>query len=85
MGATCVKTEAYLIRTMVSANKDCDLDLDYVEYTVKIQMGYNEVADPGLVQFSTTVDFNELIAVTHAVGLASTMLLATVGAIATLF
>ena len=30
MGASCVKTEAYMIRTMVSANKDCDLDLDYV-------------------------------------------------------
>ena len=48
-------------------------------------MGPQEVADPGLVQFTSTVDFNNLIADDNAIGLTSTMLLATVGAIATLF
>ena len=63
----------------------CDIDLDYIEFEVKIQMGQQNAADPAAVRFSENVDFNLFYPQDNATGLYISAFAAVAGILATLF
>lgn len=89
-GISCVELKGQFKRlmTVASANANdiasCDIDIDYISYDVKIQIGQGEVADANAVKFSSTVDFNLFYPQDNAIGL-SASIIAFAGILATMF
>ena len=58
-----------------NAALNCDFAIDYVNHTVKIQMGQFGETDTSYVRFSSTVDFNNFYPSDNAIGLTSSLAL----------
>ena len=89
-GFACVIVTGYMKRVRDNSAESspindeiCDFDIDYVEHTIKIQIGAQGEAAPDTVKFSQAVDFQDFYPSDNAFSFGSSLILAAVGIFAT--